>query len=157
MHQAHWPRLFYLNRRKWRRWKGEWSLYKCQCTIFHSLPIQILKGHQPSSTVFLLRILYVVKSFLFVDYFHKILVHGEKNEMSRLQQTLLNRYSDKKMEILTPRNCQTVRLQFRGQKKVKAVGKVATGTRVKLKYAVKILTILFRRPEARKKNIRVVD
>jgi len=33
----------------------------------------------------------------------------------------------KKIEILTPRNCQTVRLQFRGQKTVKAVGKVAAG------------------------------
>eukprot|EP01126_Amoeba_proteus_P037946 TRINITY_DN3935_c0_g1_i2.p1 TRINITY_DN3935_c0_g1~~TRINITY_DN3935_c0_g1_i2.p1 ORF type:complete len:344 (+),score=49.73 TRINITY_DN3935_c0_g1_i2:124-1032(+) len=55
-----------------------------------------------------------------------ILVHGEKNEMQRLQQSLLNRYHGKKMEILTPRNCQTVRLQFRGQKTVKALGKVAS-------------------------------
>jgi len=56
-----------------------------------------------------------------------ILVHGEKNEMQRLQQTLLNRYAEKKIEILTPRNCQTVRLQFRGQKTAKAVGRIASG------------------------------
>jgi len=56
-----------------------------------------------------------------------ILVHGEKNEMTRLQQALLNRYEGKKIEILTPKNCQTVRLQFRGQKTAKAVGAIASG------------------------------
>jgi len=56
-----------------------------------------------------------------------ILVHGEKNEMTRLQQSLLNRYEGKKIEILTPKNCQTVRLQFRGQKTAKAVGNIAAG------------------------------
>jgi len=33
---------------------------------------------------------------------------------------------EKKIEILTPRNCQTVRLQFRGQKTAKAVGRIAS-------------------------------
>uniref|UniRef100_A0A6B2KZ24 Beta-Casp domain-containing protein n=1 Tax=Arcella intermedia TaxID=1963864 RepID=A0A6B2KZ24_9EUKA len=56
-----------------------------------------------------------------------ILVHGEKNEMNRLQQSLLNRYEGKKIEILTPRNCQTVKLQFKGQKTAKAVGNIAAG------------------------------
>jgi len=56
-----------------------------------------------------------------------ILVHGEKSEMQRLQQSLLHRYVSRKIEILTPRNCQTVRLQFREQKTAKAVGRVAAG------------------------------
>jgi cleavage and polyadenylation specificity factor subunit 3 len=58
-----------------------------------------------------------------------ILVHGEKSEMQRLQQSLVHRYSttNKKIEILTPRNCQTVRLQFREQKMAKAVGRIASG------------------------------
>jgi len=34
---------------------------------------------------------------------------------------------EKKIEILTPKNCQTVRLQFRGQKTTKAVGNIAAG------------------------------
>lgn len=55
-----------------------------------------------------------------------ILVHGEKNEMQRLQHALNHRYETKKMEILMPRNCQTVRLQFQGQKTAKAVGKIAS-------------------------------
>jgi len=54
-----------------------------------------------------------------------VLVHGEKSEMQRLQHSLLNRYSSKKIEIYAPRNCQTVKLQFRGQKTAKVVGKVA--------------------------------
>jgi len=56
-----------------------------------------------------------------------ILVHREKNEMTRLQQALLNRYEGKKIEILTPKNCKTVRLQFRGQKTAKVVGAIASG------------------------------
>jgi cleavage and polyadenylation specificity factor subunit 3 len=58
-----------------------------------------------------------------------ILVHGEKSEMQRLQQSLIHKYSTttKKIEIATPRNCQTVKIQFREQKMAKAVGRIASG------------------------------
>lgn len=61
--------------------------------------------------------------------------------MHRLQQALLNRYEGKKIEVqiyfnsthsnsiqvLTPKNCQTVRLQYRGEKMAKVVGSIAQG------------------------------
>jgi cleavage and polyadenylation specificity factor subunit 3 len=41
----------------------------------------------------------IVRALVALINFKQILVHGEKNEMSRLQQTLLNRYSEKKIEV----------------------------------------------------------
>jgi cleavage and polyadenylation specificity factor subunit 3 len=55
-----------------------------------------------------------------------ILVHGDANEMSRLKASLVNRYEGKNIEILTPKNCQTVQLKFRGAKTAKVVGSLAS-------------------------------
>jgi len=54
-----------------------------------------------------------------------VLVHGDANEMSRLKASLINRYEGKNIQILTPRNCQTVQLKFRGEKTAKVLGKLA--------------------------------
>lgn len=51
----------------------------------------------------------------------KILVHGDANEMGRLKSALVSRYEGKKIEILTPKNCQTVYLKFCGEKKAKVL------------------------------------
>jgi len=67
---------------------------------------------------------------------HVILVHGEAGEMNRLKVTLQRKYlarsqqekgaSKKKIiQISTPRNCQTVELEFRAQKIAKIVGGLA--------------------------------
>ncbi len=56
---------------------------------------------------------------------HVILVHGEQQEMSRLKQALLRNYGTT-IQILSPKNCQTVELEFRAQKIAKAVGRIAT-------------------------------
>eukprot|EP01083_Nonionella_stella_P096646 271740_1 len=60
-----------------------------------------------------------------------ILVHGDSNEMSRLNQALERRYEEenkktnRKLRISTPKNCQTVELIFRSQKIAKTVGSLA--------------------------------
>eukprot|EP01105_Mastigella_eilhardi_P026445 TRINITY_DN7671_c0_g1_i1.p1 TRINITY_DN7671_c0_g1~~TRINITY_DN7671_c0_g1_i1.p1 ORF type:complete len:723 (-),score=182.93 TRINITY_DN7671_c0_g1_i1:70-2238(-) len=54
-----------------------------------------------------------------------VLVHGDANEMGRLKGALSNKYENRDLEVLMPRNCQPVQLQFRGDKSAKVVGKLA--------------------------------
>lgn len=66
----------------------------------------------------------------FIDDLHPpnlILVHGESTEMNRLKGALQHRFegSARPVAIFTPRNCETVELAFRGEKKVKIIGSLA--------------------------------
>jgi hypothetical protein len=59
---------------------------------------------------------------------HVILVHGDAVEgVGRLKEALTRRYRDS-MNILAPRNCQTVELEFRAQKIAKTLGKLAASS-----------------------------
>jgi len=63
-----------------------------------------------------------------------ILVHGDANEMSRLKGALVERYSGKNnTQILTPKNCQTIRLRFRAEKTAKVIGSLADQSIKKVK------------------------
>lgn len=66
----------------------------------------------------------------FIDILHPsnvVLVHGEYSEMMRLKNALVSKYehSEHPIVIHTPRNCESVNLQFRGEKQVKIVGELA--------------------------------
>lgn len=52
---------------------------------------------------------------------HLILVHGEVNNMSRLRSALKTKFAERKndVQIYTPRNVETVRLKFRGERMAK--------------------------------------
>jgi cleavage and polyadenylation specificity factor subunit 3 len=56
-----------------------------------------------------------------------VLVHGDSNEMGRLQSALKQKYDGTlpPMQILAPKNCQTLEFEFRRQKIAKAVGSAA--------------------------------
>ncbi|KAI5851085.1 beta-lactamase-like protein [Morchella snyderi] len=58
-----------------------------------------------------------------------ILVHGEHNNMGRLKSALLSKNSDKKdkdkVKIYSPKNCEELRIPFKGDKVAKVVGKLA--------------------------------
>ncbi|RKP09911.1 cleavage and polyadenylation specificity factor 3, isoform CRA_b [Thamnocephalis sphaerospora] len=56
-----------------------------------------------------------------------VLVHGDSNAMHRLRNAMESRYKEREqpINIYTPRNCETVRLHFRGEKKAKMVGNIA--------------------------------
>jgi len=56
---------------------------------------------------------------------HVILVHGDANEMFRLKQALVQRFEAKSIEVLTPKNCQSVHLRFSAEKVAKIVGSLA--------------------------------
>ncbi|GAA5983299.1 hypothetical protein JCM10908_000230 [Rhodotorula pacifica] len=58
---------------------------------------------------------------------HLILVHGEVNNMSRLRSALKTKFAERKndVQIYTPRNVETVRLKFRGERMAKALGSLA--------------------------------
>ncbi|KAI8638606.1 beta-lactamase-like protein [Parasitella parasitica] len=58
---------------------------------------------------------------------HVILVHGEANAMYRLKSALQSKYSEKEenITIYTPKNCDTVKLHFRGEKMAKTIGRLA--------------------------------
>ncbi|KAG0168741.1 endoribonuclease ysh1 [Apophysomyces sp. BC1034] len=58
---------------------------------------------------------------------HVILVHGEANAMYRLKSALQSKYSEKEenVKIYTPKNCDTVKLHFRGEKMAKTIGRLA--------------------------------
>ncbi|KAG0801367.1 hypothetical protein G6F62_006727 [Rhizopus arrhizus] len=58
---------------------------------------------------------------------HVILVHGEANAMYRLKSALQSKYSEKEenVTIYTPKNCDTVKLHFRGEKMAKTIGRLA--------------------------------
>jgi cleavage and polyadenylation specificity factor subunit 3 len=60
-----------------------------------------------------------------------ILVHGDSNEMSRLKGALAHKYDeikDRIQNIFTPRNCEKVELEFRGEKIAKIIGAAAKST-----------------------------
>ncbi|POY74501.1 hypothetical protein BMF94_2261 [Rhodotorula taiwanensis] len=61
---------------------------------------------------------------------HLILVHGEVNNMSRLRSALKTKFAERKndVQIYTPRNVETVRLKFRGERMAKALGSLALTT-----------------------------
>jgi cleavage and polyadenylation specificity factor subunit 3 len=56
-----------------------------------------------------------------------ILVHGDANAMHRLRNAMESRYKERgqPINIYTPRNCEVVRLHFRGEKRAKIVGELA--------------------------------
>ncbi|QDZ21096.1 subunit 3-I of mRNA cleavage and polyadenylation specificity factor [Chloropicon primus] len=56
-----------------------------------------------------------------------VLVHGEANEMGRMKSALQRRFENegKSIEIFNPKNCQTVSMEFKVDKHVRAVGKLA--------------------------------
>ncbi|KAF9586674.1 Cleavage and polyadenylation specificity factor subunit 3 [Lunasporangiospora selenospora] len=57
-----------------------------------------------------------------------ILVHGETNAMGRLKSALLSKYHerDEVIHIFTPRNTETVKLYFRGEKLARTIGRMAS-------------------------------
>ncbi|CAM6129604.1 unnamed protein product [Calypogeia fissa] len=57
-----------------------------------------------------------------------ILVHGESNEMGRLKAKLQTQFADANVKVVTPKNCQTVEMFFKGEKIAKAVGRLAEKT-----------------------------
>ncbi|CAI2178481.1 14458_t:CDS:10 [Funneliformis geosporum] len=58
---------------------------------------------------------------------HVVLVHGETNSMARLKSALQSKFAerDDKVKIYSPKNCEPVRLYFRGEKLAKAIGRLA--------------------------------
>ncbi|KAI8967624.1 beta-lactamase-like protein [Mycotypha africana] len=58
---------------------------------------------------------------------HVILVHGEANAMYRLKSALQSKYSEREenVTVYTPKNCDTVKLHFRGEKMAKTIGRLA--------------------------------
>ena len=61
---------------------------------------------------------------------HIVLNHGEANEMSRLKAALIRDFEDRgisNIQIYNPKNCQSVKLHFRGEKMAKVIGSLASG------------------------------
>lgn len=56
---------------------------------------------------------------------HVVLVHGEANQMMRLKRALLQKYEDGSVKVTSPRNCQTIELEFRSERMAKVVGKLS--------------------------------
>ncbi|KAI9272785.1 beta-lactamase-like protein [Phascolomyces articulosus] len=58
---------------------------------------------------------------------HVVLVHGEANAMFRLKSALQSRFSEREenVKVYTPKNCETVKLHFRGEKMAKTIGTLA--------------------------------
>ncbi|KAI0036848.1 beta-lactamase-like protein [Vararia minispora EC-137] len=58
---------------------------------------------------------------------HIVLVHGEQNAMARLRGALQAKYKNQNedIKIHTPRNLETLRLTFRGERVAKAIGHLA--------------------------------
>ncbi|KAH8119337.1 Metallo-hydrolase/oxidoreductase [Phellopilus nigrolimitatus] len=57
---------------------------------------------------------------------HIVLVHGEQMAMGRLRGALQQRYKDREeVKIHTPRNLETLKLTFRGERVAKAIGTLA--------------------------------
>ena len=56
-----------------------------------------------------------------------VLVHGEASEMGRMKSALQRRFENegKSIEIFNPKNCQTVSMEFKVDKHVRAVGHLA--------------------------------
>lgn len=58
---------------------------------------------------------------------HVVLVHGEVNAMGRLKAALQSRYAEREenVKVYSPRNCDSVKLYFRGEKMAKTIGTLA--------------------------------
>lgn len=58
---------------------------------------------------------------------HVVLVHGEANAMFRLKSALQSRFSEREenVKIYAPKNCETIKMYFRGEKMAKTIGKLA--------------------------------
>ena len=58
---------------------------------------------------------------------HIVLVHGEQTAMSRLRAALHAKYKDAEeaVQVHAPRNCETLKLAFRGERVAKAIGVLA--------------------------------
>jgi cleavage and polyadenylation specificity factor subunit 3 len=58
---------------------------------------------------------------------HIVLVHGEQNNMHRLKSALQGKFSDRSedIKIHTPRNCEPLKIKFRGERMAKAIGSIA--------------------------------
>lgn len=61
-------------------------------------------------------------------------MHGDSNAMGRLKSALESKYKERSesIHIYTPKNCETVQLEFRGEKVVKVVNKSLTFSRLAL-------------------------
>ncbi|QRV82594.1 pre-mRNA polyadenylation factor PF I, YSH1-component related protein [Ceratobasidium sp. AG-Ba] len=61
---------------------------------------------------------------------HVVLVHGEQTAMGRLRGSLQARYKerDEDVKVHSPKNLETLRLSFRGERVAKAIGSLATPT-----------------------------
>lgn len=55
-----------------------------------------------------------------------VLVHGDSNAMARLKAALVDRYKGMGIEVLTPKNAQTVYLKFKSQKIARVIGSLAS-------------------------------
>jgi cleavage and polyadenylation specificity factor subunit 3 len=53
-----------------------------------------------------------------------LLMHGEAGEMGRLKNALAHKFANEgaHVQLLNPKNCQTVQLRFKGDKVARAVG-----------------------------------
>ncbi|KAJ2912415.1 hypothetical protein MD484_g7997, partial [Candolleomyces efflorescens] len=58
---------------------------------------------------------------------HVVLVHGEQTNMGRLRAAMTSKYKerDEDVKIHTPRNLETLKLSFRGERVAKAIGTLA--------------------------------
>ncbi|KAF9297798.1 Cleavage and polyadenylation specificity factor subunit 3 [Linnemannia elongata] len=63
----------------------------------------------------------------YISFSAHILVHGETNAMGRLKSALMSKYSerDEDIHIFTPKNTETVKLYFRGEKLARTIGQMA--------------------------------
>ena len=67
-------------------------------------------------------------SLQFIDILeppHIVLVHGEAHTMGRLHTALVSKFTVKKIQVYSPKNCEEVKLQFVSEKTAKAVGQIA--------------------------------
>lgn len=58
----------------------------------------------------------------------QVLVHGEQNEMMRLKGALQREYEDDetcRLELWTPKNCESINVRFKGEKVAKVLGSLA--------------------------------
>ncbi|KAF9928984.1 Cleavage and polyadenylation specificity factor subunit 3 [Linnemannia zychae] len=72
-----------------------------------------------------------------------ILVHGETNAMGRLKSALMSKYSerDEDIHIFTPKNTETVKLYFRGEKLARTIGQMAASFPEKDKLVSGVLVV----------------
>ncbi|PWN90943.1 Metallo-hydrolase/oxidoreductase [Acaromyces ingoldii] len=58
---------------------------------------------------------------------HIVLVHGEQSAMNRLKVALQNRFANRNedVKVHTPRNCEVLKIKFKGERMAKAIGSIA--------------------------------